>query len=134
MELEASGCSEKVGFEVKIKTWFQIADSFVEYIQEFDFTLCKKKYFKPRGYLCSVFFPELHKLVLFFLSKHCTVHCVLHECGWANNWSYSVFTFMSYFKIYNLKKIWKIMTLISLSSVDIPGILLFSEKILEVSE
>ena len=41
---------------------------------------------------------------------------------------------MSYFKIYNLKKIWKIMTLISLSSVDIPGILLFSEKILEVSE
>lgn len=42
VELEGSGCSEQVGVEVKIKTWSQIADSFVEYIQEFDFILCKK--------------------------------------------------------------------------------------------
>ena len=49
MELEGSGCSEQVGIEVKIKTWFQIADSFVEYIQEFDFTLCKKKNILSQG-------------------------------------------------------------------------------------
>lgn len=42
MELQGSGESEQVGVEVKIKTWSQIADSFVEYIQEFDFILCKK--------------------------------------------------------------------------------------------